>query len=969
MSINLTDEIDVKTKKGKLGAAKQIFLEGDTQTVEKEIQDINSRHNTLNTKHESLSRTVQGIAVTGGANTATNVTYNNDSSGLNAENAQDAIDELQNSKFDKTSILQELGEAEDKVMSQKATTTAIADEVARAKAAEQAILFDVSSHNNGAVFESLSALLSSPNLSTLIPTSVRHGGMTILFVQSSDNKYVQFRYLLEYADTIEGNAAFVDTANWQGIDDVPATGSKNLVESGGVKNVIEDAKNDIRNGENVISYAKVTDYQQHPRSETYFNFRKETPNSWSYNSSPSSNSTVTQYTTAIINVSAGTKFYVRGTAETNILRLYLIADANNNVLADARMSPAYTRNEHSPMYQFDVDCRVFMNILSPWDNDLDGVFKEVTTYIGGTDEQYQELQENISSLSGRIGDIEDDVTALDTDINGREYDEFQQVEMIVDETGYWGGPFNNISVGDTWNYNSGISHSQSVVGKSALRNIIPANAIFKIKGYNGNSRAYVIVAKPASGQTQGEVLAVGELTSRDVMTNEFTFNTECKVFMTVDNYQSTDGVYVKTHIIKKGLKEEVNGLKQNIKEEVNGLEKGIGDNPFKGKRIVTIGDSLCTSGKWQQRLCDIIGAADFNNIVNIDPSYPLSVGGTSMYGTKKDMGLCRVRNLEHLDFTPDIILLENCNDKSAFYINGSPLTNRAGLITDKPYIVKQVIENVATQAEWKSNPTSILASIPSANRKFGTMLMITSTGQGKNVKPTTVPSTAGIVTLTLSGGGLKQDYSIHVDANESLSSIISKILEYDYAGYSDTLASDGESVDFFQESGLTNLRISYNANGTGLVLNISDTSTAKSQNGVFFDGESLSDWEDSTKWLDIIPLYRAWKGVIEYCNIHYPNAKLYILGFLNRSGHTSSEFLNADGTYDQDTYKETQAREEALVTALKNLADMYSIPFVDVGHNDGINVANLETFYPGSGAHPYDVGYNRWGEVIASLMK
>ena len=94
MSINLTDEIEVKTKKGKLGAAKQIFLEGDTQTVEKEIQDINSRHNTLNTKHESLSRTVQGISVTGGASTANNVTYNNDSSGLNAENAQDAIDVL-----------------------------------------------------------------------------------------------------------------------------------------------------------------------------------------------------------------------------------------------------------------------------------------------------------------------------------------------------------------------------------------------------------------------------------------------------------------------------------------------------------------------------------------------------------------------------------------------------------------------------------------------------------------------------------------------------------------------------------------------------------------------------------------------------------------------------------------------------------------------------------------------------------
>ena len=43
-------------------------------------------------------------------------------------------------------------------------------------------IYDVSAHNNGATFASLSALLSSENLSTLIPTSVRYGGMTIRFV-------------------------------------------------------------------------------------------------------------------------------------------------------------------------------------------------------------------------------------------------------------------------------------------------------------------------------------------------------------------------------------------------------------------------------------------------------------------------------------------------------------------------------------------------------------------------------------------------------------------------------------------------------------------------------------------------------------------------------------------------------------------------------------------------------------------
>ena len=54
-------------------------------------------------------------------------------------------------------------------------------------------VYDISAHNNNAVFKSLQALLSSSNLSTLIPMSVRHGGMSIRFVQSSDNKYVQWR--------------------------------------------------------------------------------------------------------------------------------------------------------------------------------------------------------------------------------------------------------------------------------------------------------------------------------------------------------------------------------------------------------------------------------------------------------------------------------------------------------------------------------------------------------------------------------------------------------------------------------------------------------------------------------------------------------------------------------------------------------------------------------------------------------
>ena len=54
--------------------------------------------------------------------TADKVVYNQAISGLTPKNVQGAIDELANKKFDKDSVVQELGDAEDKVMSQKVVT-------------------------------------------------------------------------------------------------------------------------------------------------------------------------------------------------------------------------------------------------------------------------------------------------------------------------------------------------------------------------------------------------------------------------------------------------------------------------------------------------------------------------------------------------------------------------------------------------------------------------------------------------------------------------------------------------------------------------------------------------------------------------------------------------------------------------------------------------------------------------------
>lgn len=94
MSINLTDEIDVKTKKGKLGAAKQIFLEGDTTSLQKEHEDNQAHFDTLDNRSSQMEESIKNISVTGGASVASAVTYDNTASGLEAVNVKGAIDEV-----------------------------------------------------------------------------------------------------------------------------------------------------------------------------------------------------------------------------------------------------------------------------------------------------------------------------------------------------------------------------------------------------------------------------------------------------------------------------------------------------------------------------------------------------------------------------------------------------------------------------------------------------------------------------------------------------------------------------------------------------------------------------------------------------------------------------------------------------------------------------------------------------------
>jgi hypothetical protein len=117
--------------------------------------------------------------------------------------------------------------------------------------------FDISAyHATGGVlakYADLTAALGTNGAN--IPEAIRKGGMSVKYVQTSDNKYVQYRLMANEWSTTE--------SNWQGVDDELNTGSINLVKNSGIASVLY-AENSMHNyakdvlvGKAILSNGKI----------------------------------------------------------------------------------------------------------------------------------------------------------------------------------------------------------------------------------------------------------------------------------------------------------------------------------------------------------------------------------------------------------------------------------------------------------------------------------------------------------------------------------------------------------------------------------------------------------------------------------------------------------------------------------------------------------------------------------------
>lgn len=158
---NLVEVIQDVDKEVKTLHSKDTDLQSQITDKQQQITAHDKDIELLQTRSTQMEKTINNIAATGGASVANTVAYTNTTSGLESVNAQGAIDELAAKnklqdatisakanaedvssqmqteqkrvntelakKFDKESIFQESGDAEDKVMSQKAVSAKLND--------------------------------------------------------------------------------------------------------------------------------------------------------------------------------------------------------------------------------------------------------------------------------------------------------------------------------------------------------------------------------------------------------------------------------------------------------------------------------------------------------------------------------------------------------------------------------------------------------------------------------------------------------------------------------------------------------------------------------------------------------------------------------------------------------------------------------------------------------------------------
>lgn len=269
-------------------------------------------------------------------------------------------------------------------------------------------VFDISAYNltdgQPTPYENLEAALGPDGDN--VPPSFRKGGMSIKFVQSPDNKYVQYRLMVDSFSTTK--------SDWQGVDGKPIAGSHNIVESDGVANDIIDINlRTFGKTENIFSASSVReDYSFNstngkivqPSNGKYVitNYIK-LPNEWSsvvYSGVVTSGAIRARFSDTVDDNEEGVLIAMKQDGlEYSIKNSQTLAEKKYVVLTVYRGASDSTPSLSNVSIKFLYDTNLVKEV------------DELSLSVG-------EMSEEVTEMSEEVGELSEEVTELHTVVDG-----------------------------------------------------------------------------------------------------------------------------------------------------------------------------------------------------------------------------------------------------------------------------------------------------------------------------------------------------------------------------------------------------------------------------------------------------------------------------------------------------------------------------------------------------------------------
>lgn len=401
----------------------------------------------------------------------------------------------------------------------------------------------------------------------------------------------------------------------------------------------------------------------------------------------------------------------------------------------------------------------------------------------------------------------------------------------------------------------------------------------------------------------------------------------------------------------------------------------LNKSSLEGKYLYSLGASLSTSGKWQERVAEITGMIfDKELNYNKDNSIALSVGG-SQTASHPNGGFERAQRLVKIaeNRPVDVVIIENGNDTAWIKLNTSKEEIDDWVQNSIPYFEEQCVDvhtgktnSVDAINYFKNNLAICLSGI---EMKRNTAIKLLYNKLGKLLTITGTATSDGAITLTVGD----TNYNINVTTSMSATDIVEKILEIDFNNYTDT-QENNNSVLFVYKYDTKDPNILFTANDTGVTATIADKSGAVGSYSYSFDSVPLNNdnWLNVDNWKDAWGhnLVEIMKGIIEYLMINIPNAKIIWCNLTHYIVRPNELPHREDGSIDVTAFNQTegQKRFEMQAYIIKQVCNYYRIPYIDLQYEAGINVLNsLEYYYEGD-VHPKDCCYRLWGDEIAKRI-